>query len=199
MNIKQATALTGLVAATVGISLPAFAQDSGWYLGASVGASKTKDFCPNQIAVGASCDETSSAYGVFGGYQFNRYLGAELGYTDLGEAEAAVPGITETIKVRGVQALAVGAIPINPQFEVYGKVGAFLWDFKDKCEGASCTFSSLSETGSDLTYGLGAKFNFSKNAGMTVQYQRYQDVGKEATTGENDIDVYSVGIVFKFF
>lgn len=198
MNIRQAIALTGLVAATAGISSPAFAQDSGWYLGASAGASKVKDFCPDLIPVGTSCDETSAAYGVFGGYQFNRFLGAELGYTDLGEAETSAAGITETLKVKGFEALGVGTIPIHPRFEVYGKVGVFLWDLKDKCEGISCTFSSLSETGSDLTYGLGVKFNFSKNAGMRVQYQRYKDVGKESTTGESDIDVYSVGVVFNF-
>lgn len=197
MNIKQALALTGLIAATA-VSTLAFAQDSGWYLGASAGQSKAKDGCPNTIPVGASCDDTSGAYGVFGGYQVNKYLGAELGYVDLGKIDASASGSTETIKARGFELLGVGTIPINPRFEVYGKVGVFFWDVKDSCTGTLCSFSSQDETGSDLTYGLGATFNFTKNVGARVQYQRYQNVGKDSTTGESDIDYISIGIVFKF-
>lgn len=139
MNIKQAIALTGLVAATAGISPLAFAQDSGWYVGASAGQSKAKDSCPSFVASGNSCDDTSSAYGVFGGYQVNKYLGTELGYTDLGEAKAS--GVnTVTAKAKGVELLGVGTIPIKPQFEVYGKVGVFFWDLKASCAGTCSGF-----------------------------------------------------------
>jgi len=31
-----------------------------------------------------------------------------------------------------------------------------------------------------------------------VQFQRYMDVGDEATTGKSDIDVLSIGIVYRF-
>ena len=199
MNIKQAIALTGLIAATAGISPPAFAQDSGWYLGASAGQSIARDWCPSSLLVGESCDDTKSAYGVFGGYQVNKYLGAELGYTDLGEFKASEPGIALTSKVKGFELLGVGTIPINPQFEVYGKVGVFFWDLKVSCEGTLCAVGSLSEKATDLTYGLGAKFNFTKNVGARVQYQRYKDIGDDATLGgKTDVDVISVGVVFKF-
>ena len=198
MNIKQAIALTGLFAAAAGLSPLAFAQDSGWYVGASVGQSKVKDFCPSLLLVGESCDDVGTSYGGFGGYQVNKYFGAELGYIDLDEFKASASGITETVKVKGVELLGVGTIPINPHFEVYGKVGVYYWDLKDSCAGTSCLFASQSETGTELTYGLGAKFNFTKNVGLRVQYQRYKDVGDEATTGKSDIDLLSLGVVFKF-
>ena len=209
MNIKQAIALTGLVAAAAGISPLAFAQDSGWYLGASAGQSIARDWCPSSLLVGESCDDTKSAYGVFGGYQVNKYLGAELGYTDLGEFKASEPGIALTSKVKGFELLGVGTIPINPQFEVYGKVGVFFWDLDAACAGTCSTFGpgggsglggpgSQSDSGIDLTYGLGAKLNLTKNVGVRVQYQRYKDIDSSATTGgKSDIDVISVGIVFK--
>jgi OOP family OmpA-OmpF porin len=187
-----------LIAAAAGNSPLALAQDGGWYLGAGAGQSNARDSCPSQIPVGVSCDDTSTAYSVFGGYMFNRYIGAELGYAYLGETSAFASGITETIKVQGLELLAVGAIPINPHFEIYGKVGVFFWDLKDSCTGISCTYGSQNETGSDLTYALGAQFNFSRNYGMRLQYQRYQDVGEEATTGKSDIDVLSISILFKF-
>jgi OOP family OmpA-OmpF porin len=198
VNIKQVIALTGLIAAAAGISPLAFAQYSGLYLGGSAGQSKVKDYCAKSLPVGASCDDRSSAFSAFLGNQFNRYLGIEVGYSDLGEFNASGTGTTLTNKVKGVEFLGVGTIPINPQFEVYGKVGAFSWEAKRSCSGASCVFSSQKETGTELTYALGAQFNFSRNIGARVQLQRYQDVGEDATTGKSDIDVLSVGIVFKF-
>jgi len=203
VTIKHAIVLTGLVTAAA-VSPLSVAQDSGWYLGASAGQSKAKDACPDQIPVGLSCDDTSGAYSVFGGYQVNKYLGAEFGYTYLGEIKVSAPGISETDKAWGFELLGVGTIPINPQFEVYGKAGVFFWDYEADCTGASCPLSSLSETGTDFTYALGAKFNFTRNVGVRVQYQRYKDIGVDTTIGgvsvnaKSDVDVISVGVVFKF-
>jgi OOP family OmpA-OmpF porin len=198
VNIKQAIALTGLVAATAGISPLAFAQDSGWYAGVSAGQAKVKDSCPNTLPVGVTCDDRSGAYGVFGGYQLNKYLGAELGYTYLDDVSASRSVTTEKIKVQGIELLGVGTIPINPQFEVYGKVGVFFWNLKDSCTGTSCSFNSQTETGNSLTYALGAQYNFTKNVGGRAQYQRYKDIGNDSTTGQSDYDVISVAVVFKF-
>jgi OOP family OmpA-OmpF porin len=198
VNIKQVISLTGLIAAAAGISPLALAQDSGWYLGASAGQAKVKDLCPSSLPVGSSCDDNSGAYGVFAGYKANKFLGAELGYAYLGETNASASGITNTVKAQGVELLGVGAIPFNPHFEIYGKVGVFFWDRKDSCAGTSCVFGSQSGTGSDLTYALGAQFNFSRYYGMRFQYQRYQNVGDENTTGKNDVDVLSVSVLFRF-
>lgn len=209
MNIKQAIALTGLVAAAAGISPLAFAQGSGWYVGASAGQSKGKDFCPSFVPGGTGCDDTGSAYGISSGYQFNKYLGAELGYIDLGENNSTSSVDALTMKTKGVELLGVGTFPINSQFEVYGKVGVFFWDLDASCVGTCSTFGpgggsglggpgSQSDSGTDLTYGLGATLNFTKSVGMRVQYQRYKDIESSATTGgKSDVDVISVGIVFK--
>jgi OOP family OmpA-OmpF porin len=186
----------------------AFAQGSGWYVGASAGQSKGKDSCPSFVPGGTVCDDTGSAYGVSSGYQFNKYLGAELGYTDLGENNSISPVDAVTMKAKGVELLGVGTFPINPQFEVYGKVGVFFWDLDASCAGTWYVRprwgsglggpGSQSDSGTDLTYGLGATLNFTKNVGMRVQYQRYKDIDSSATTGgKSDIDVISVGIVFK--
>lgn len=198
MNIKQIIGLAGLIVATAGVSPLVLAQDSGWYIGASTGQTNAKDFCPSQIPVGSSCDDTSGAYSVFGGYQVIKYLGVEAGYTNLGDVKVSASGTTNTFKAKGAELLGVGTIPINSWLEVYGKVGVFFWDADRGCAGTSCMFGSKSETGSDLTYGLGAKFNFSKYVGVRVQFQRYQDVGDKAPISGSDIDFLSVGIVFKF-
>ena len=196
MNLHSKTFVTAaLLAGAYFVSVPALAQDAGWYVGASVGQSKAKDVCSG-LPAGVSCDDKDTAYGIFGGYQFNKYFGAELGYTDLGKAEASGLGLKETIKVKGFELLGVGTFPINPQFEVYGKLGFFRWDLNDSCP--SCGVADTNETGTDLTYGLGVKYNFTKNWGVRAQYQRYKDIGNDATTGKSDVDVLSVGVVFKF-
>ena len=206
LNGKHAVALIGLIAAVWSISPRALAQDSGWYAGASAGWSSYTDNCPNAIPVGVSCDDSGGAYSVFGGYQFIKYFGVELGYVDLGKAGAATPamGVLETVKARGFELLGVGAIPIGSRFEMYAKAGVYVLDVDYACSGCT-SISSLGETATDLTYGLGAIVRFSKNFGLRLQYQRYQDVGFDTTIGstaikaKGDIDAFTIGLIFRFY
>jgi OOP family OmpA-OmpF porin len=196
MNIRKAIALTGLVAAAAVISPLAAAQDSGWYIGASVGQSTFKDSCSG-LPGGVSCDDSDTAFGVFGGYQFNKYFGGELGYTDLGKTQASGLGASADIKAKAFELLAVGTFPITEQFSIYGKLGFFRWDVDASASGPGGGVSQ-SESGTDLTYALGVQYNFTKKFGVRAQYQQYKDAGDAATTGEGDINVISVGIVYKF-
>jgi OOP family OmpA-OmpF porin len=206
LKIKQAIASIGLIAAGAGTGLPALAQDSGWYGGAGAGWSRYTDICPNAIPVGVSCDDSGSAYSIFGGYQFIKYLGVELGYVDLGKAGAATPatGMSETVKGKGFELLGVATLPIGSQFEMYAKAGVYFMDVDYACSGCT-SISSLSETATDLTYGLGAIVSFSKNFGLRAQYQRYQDVGFDSPIGsaaikaKGDVDVFTLGLLFRFY
>jgi len=202
MNIKKAVALTGLVAATTGISPLASAQDAGFYAGAAVGQSRVKDACEG---VTIACDDKDTAWKVFGGYQFNKNFGAEVGYVDLGKATAngVITGVAVSAdaKVKGFEVLGVGTLPIANNFSAYGKLGFFRWDLDVSATGAISGFSatvSASETGTDFTFGLGLKYDFAKNIGARLEWQRYNDIGKESTTGKSDADLLSLGIVFKF-
>src|SRR3954468_3942309 len=95
--------------------------DSGWLVGGSIGQSKIKVDCP---AV-ASCDDTDTAFRVFGGYDFNKNFGAELGYTDLGKVTFS----GGDIKATAWDVMAVGRLPLGgDKFALYGKLG---WYFAD--------------------------------------------------------------------
>src|SRR3954471_8968815 len=59
--------------------------ESGWLVGGSIGQSKNNLSCP----AGSSCDDSDTAFRVFGGYNFNKNFGAELGYADLGKFTAS--------------------------------------------------------------------------------------------------------------
>lgn len=194
-----------VVGSTAALPPVAFAQDMGFYAGAGIGKAKFKDACadPELTEVGfvGSCDDKDTAWKIFGGYQFNRNLGVELGYTDLGEATLTGTAmglpVSAKTKAKGFELLGVGTFPINEQFAVYGKAGFFRWDVD-----ASATVGGVTEAigakGTDFTFGLGLKYNFTKNLAARLEWQRYNDVGDENTTGKSKVNVIGVGVVVKF-
>jgi len=197
MNLQFRKLLTAGLLALVAVSTPALSQDTGWYAGLGIGQSKAKDACTDIVGPVISCDDTDTAWKIFGGYQFNANFGAELGYTDLGEVSATFAGFgSATFKSKGIELLGVGTYPINQQFSVFGKLGFFRWDL-DFNDGTGLV-GSASESGTDLTYGFGVKYNFTKNVALRVEWQRYTDVGETNTTGMADVDVLGVSVIIKF-
>ena len=122
MKRKQAVAILGVAAAT--FALPATAQMSmsNAYLGGSIGQSKAKDACEGA----SNCDDKDTAWRLFGGYQFNRWFALEGGYIDLGEIEPNRAGAS--LEADTFYVAAVGTIPVNDAFAVYGKVGVHRWN-----------------------------------------------------------------------
>jgi OOP family OmpA-OmpF porin len=176
-------------------SAPALSQDMGWYFGLGAGQSKAKDSCDGVSGPGVSCDDTDTAFKIFGGYQVNANFGVELGYVDLGEVSASHPVFgSGKIEAKGIELVGVLAFPINQQFSVFGKLGVFRWDVDASGFGSP----SESETGTDVTFGFGAKYNFTKNFGLRLEWQRYNDVGDENTTGKDDVDYFGASIIYKF-
>ena len=48
------------------------------------------------------------------------------------------------------------------------------------------------------TSGVGLKYNHTKNVAARLEFQRYNDVGDNATTGQSDVNVASLGLRIKF-
>ena len=69
--------IAGLIAlSSLAAGAPAaLAQDAGFYAGIGFGQSKVKDFCEGVVG---TCDDKDTAWKILGGYQFNKYLGAEI-------------------------------------------------------------------------------------------------------------------------
>lgn len=192
-----------LAAAFFGLSLasaPALSQDMGWYAGLNLGQAKVKDFdCTGTT----SCDDKDTAWSIFGGYQINKNFGVELGYVDLGEASGSgtdpfLGTFSATFETTGFELSGVGTLPINEKFSVYGKLGFFMWDLDVKASSSTLGSGSFSEDGTDLTFGVGVRWNFTKNLTAQLQWQRYNDIGDDVTTGKDDVDVLSAGILFRF-
>ena len=106
--------------ASLGLAGPGFAQESvsHVYAGATFGQAHWRAGC---LASSPSCDDTDRALRVFGGYQINRILAAEVGYHNLGKAT----GSTASVKGNAWEALVVAAWPITGGLSAYGKLGGF--------------------------------------------------------------------------
>jgi OOP family OmpA-OmpF porin len=175
-NIKNA-ALAALFAVTLGVPSLAMAQrtaDSGWYVGGALGMAdidRTGD------------DDTS--FKVLGGYQINRNFAAEVGYIDFGKSTTS--GVT--FKGNAWEAVAVGILPVMDKLGVYGKAGLFWGEAEASGPGGSAKDDSV-----ELTYGVGVQYDFTPNLGVRGEWQKYTDVGN----GASDVDVLSVGVVFRF-
>jgi OOP family OmpA-OmpF porin len=195
--MKKALMALGIVAAAT--ALPAAAQQTQhFYAGVSLGQAKYNDVCSD--LPGFSCDNKDTAFRLFGGYQFHRNIGVELGYADLGKAKfsgrllgTSVSGEEE---FSAFDLVAVGSWPIGDKFNVFGKLGMYHGEVKVSATASLAGLSATagdSDSGSDFTYGLGAGFDFTRNLGARLEWQRYSGF-----SDAKDLDVFSLGLLYRF-
>lgn len=118
------------------MALPALAQDDSYFYGGlSVGQSRAKIdderitaslLAAGLTTTGMTVDERSAAYKLFGGYQFNRYLGVEGGYFNLGKfgfTSTTTPAgtLSGQIKLRGLNLDLVGTLPLVENLSLIGR------------------------------------------------------------------------------
>lgn len=101
--------------------------------------------------------------------------------------------VTGSQKTKAFELLGVGTIPLGNNFSAYGKLGVAIWDVDASAPGVSA-----SDDGIDVTYGIGLKYDFAKNIGARLEWQRYSDLGKNSVGTNSDVDLYSIAVVFKF-
>jgi len=164
------------------------------YAGLSFGQSKVNDFCDGFS--GVSCDDSDTSLKIFGGAKFNKNFAFEAAYIDLGEAIVTDNIDTFTAEATGFNFSAVGIIPVSESVDIFGKVGMLFWDLKLALSG---TFTdSLSEDGNDISFGFGADFDVNESFSIRAEFEKFNSIGKESTTGESSVTLISLGAVFSF-
>jgi len=209
-----------LVCAALAFALSLAAHAAGaqdgeprWYGGLSLGQSKVSiDNSDLQVA-GATAstiskDETDTAYKLFAGYRFNRNFAVEGGWTDLGKFKAtntvtapAAGSASISVKSSGPHAEAVGILPVN-NFSFFGKAGLMYTMTKSSgsSSGAVVFTGNPNQEHSELNLkiGFGAGYDITRNVGVRVEYEHIFDVGDKDKTGEGDVRVISLGVLFRF-
>jgi len=216
MKFKKSSALLSIMALTTVATPLAFAaettaDDSGWYIGANLGQSRARlneqKIADDVITLPNTYLDHNTIDGggkLFAGYQFNRYLSVEGGYFDLGEFQfnhITIPsGLVKTNQqVRGVNVDVVGYLPFTEKFSAFARLGvnyALTQDTFTGSGGAAGIGGKLSDRDTFGKAGVGLEYKFNDNWSARLEAERYRI--SNAITDHNNIDLYSVGVVYRF-
>jgi OmpA-OmpF porin, OOP family len=203
MSTWKLVAIAGLVLMSALGSI-AHAEDKSagrWYVGGSLGATSGLDLCtavtPGFKTTPGSCDNSQFAGKVFGGYQFNKYLGAEGALTYLGTATAdgsyLGAATTDDVYAGGLELAGTGTIPVTDKFGILGKLGVLFWGVTSD----TGTGFDHNDAGTSFAMGAGLKYDITDHVGIRFEWERFWQVGN-STIGESDVDMFTVGGLYRF-
>lgn len=212
--------LTGCLQALLPLSAaaqaPSLVSQGTYYLGGSISslqADKMSRGTINQALQGQGlsvtttrADDSATSWKLFTGYRFTPYWGIEAGYTDLGKYDfdgqvIADPGIVRaTFKAESWNLMAVGILPVNDTFEVFGKAGMGYW--RTELE-ASGTFSAqnartVKANGTSPVFGVGATMRLMPKLQLRLEWERFHEIGEASGSGRSDIDMTSLGLQYTY-
>jgi len=189
------------------------AENEGWYGGLNLGRSHLgmsgseldNQFASRGITSSSSLDKRDTAWSLVGGYQFNRNLAVEGGYVNLGHFKyqsstttPAAGSITGRYGAGGFGVSAVGILPLQQGFSVYGKAGLLLARTELETNGsAGIATGETHGRSTNGSFGFGLSYDITKNIVGKAEWNRYARVG-DSNTGRSDIDMYTVGVAYKF-
>jgi len=164
----------------------AYAQETGWYGGLDVGSSHLSGINTDSLD---SFDKSDTAFDVNLGYRLNRNFAVEGAYTDLGKFHFSSAAVGDgDVKPTAVSLSAVGILPLQSNFSLYGKAG--IAHTETKALGSS-------DTKDGLLAGAGVMYDFNRNVYAKAGWDHFDDVGNDAT-GKGHADIYSLGVGYRF-
>lgn len=207
-DILAVVAITGLFGSTVALA------ENGFYVDASIGQMTANI----PAAAGGTTNKKDTTFSLGGGYKFNDYLGAEVGYQDLGKVGYFWTG-AGTTNFQGNVIVGTGALslnaktdgfyfgptlsyPVNDQFSVNARAGWYNWTTQatlnmvaagtiNGTAFAAGATGSAKASGTDNYIGLGATYNVSKNVGINLNYTQYKVSSYKA-------DNFTIGARYSF-
>ncbi|MDA9050038.1 outer membrane beta-barrel protein [Pseudomonadales bacterium] len=194
----------------------AFAGD--WYALGSFGQSKVDGNAASEVnaelidagvtGLSSSFDDKDTSYKLQLGYSFTPNFAVEGGYIDLGKFQysaaftgPAVGSAVAEVKAAGINLGAVASYPMNDQFEIFGKLGIInaKVEASATASGGGVTLSeNISETKVKGYWGVGAAYNFNKQLGLHLAWERFNKLGDDEKTGESDVYLVSLGLKLSF-
>lgn len=146
-------------------------------------------------------DEVDAGFSLMVGYRINRYLAAELSYTDFGEYQRILrfpltfPTISTQISVRGPSVAVLGSLPLGEQWELFLRAGVLFAD-QEVSTSANSTFER--DFSDEVAMGgAGVQWSFATRWTARLEYQRSGNLQYGNTAGESSIDQASLSVLFK--
>jgi OOP family OmpA-OmpF porin len=174
---KVLVAFAATLLATAGVR----ADDSGFYLGASVGEA-------TQSSDGFDGEDTS--FRLLGGYSLNRNFALEAGYVDGGKQEDTNGSLDLSVKSDGFFATVLAKLPLGDAVTPYVKFGYVVYDSTATVSNGSMRVSETTSD-EDILYGVGVEFRLGENFRLRADYEK-PDVPDVA------FDIYSIVASFHF-
>lgn len=170
-------------------------------------------------------DDSVSVWGVQLGYRWGKFFATELGYARLGEAsyrlpvlitetETPVTGAPSTTTFVGERATqfasagptisALGMLPLGQRIDLHLRAGIYLADTRVTNRTRDVEFNTgnvnhgrVDASQTEIYGGIGGAWNINESLVLRVEYQKYLDVGDDKKTGEADIDVFNLSVLFR--
>jgi opacity protein-like surface antigen len=158
------------------------------YIGLSVGQS---DYSLDDGINVFESNQGDTSYGIHVGNYFSPNFGIELGYTDYGSV-ARAGGRT---KSDGINLSLIGKMPLNPAFNLLGKLGT-TYSRTEVSSNPASGIAAGSENGWGLSYGLGVEYVFTPQWSTVLQYES-QDM-KFAGGRDDRVGVTSLAVRFNY-
>ena len=180
-----------VIALIAALAAPLAAHAEGAYVGGNIGRAEQKAHID-----GFSVKESTTAYKLYGGYNYTKNFGAEVGFVDLREAEKSGNGARISSKPQSLYVAATGTLPLDEQFALFAKVGVARNHVKLAGSGLGYNYSG-SENRTAPFIGVGASYALNKNVSFVAEYENF---GKVAKDGKDNIkaDFLSVGVRYAF-
>ncbi|MEO8018404.1 MAG: outer membrane beta-barrel protein [Pseudomonadota bacterium] len=161
-----------------------------------------------------STEDSAIGYQATFGYRFNRFFAAELGLAQFGSLKSTaraemnfgggfVPAsLTLKFSAGGPIISAIGILPINEKFELYGRLGYLFTSsertLSSRVDGQSGSFGSAKGDSQNPVYGLGFAWHFNQVYSVRGEFQKLDNLGQDDRTGEENLTIVGVGITVRF-
>ena len=187
-------------------------QDSGWYVGASAGWSwadieRSRIVSTLQSAGYTTsrfdADDSDNAYKIFGGYDFNRHIGLEAGYFDLGRFDYNADLMPSAMQgghaaIDGFAIDLVATLPLQSSLSAFARAGIsnarVEQDFTSASPGTG--FTNRSDRGANEKYGAGLQYVLNDTLAIRAEVERYRIDNNRVI--DDKVDTFMVGIVYRF-
>lgn len=156
-----------------------FAADSGPYVVLNVGQSSTDTL--------KLSDKTATGVSGIAGYQFNRYIGVEVHYTDFGSVTFQSGGSSD---ITGYGISVVGTYPFAKDWAAFLRLGATRTKIK-----SVAGVGDVSRC--NANWGVGGQYNLTPAWGIRLSYDSY-GVGARDNLDSAKTSLTSVGVAYKF-
>jgi OOP family OmpA-OmpF porin len=209
--MKKMTFVAASIVGLMGFAavMPAFAADQGWYVlggaGKSTGGDNGQTSLDNALtsagASGFSSNlDSPTLYKLEAGFQLDRNWALEGGYLGSNNSNYSaiggnLPGsATSSASFGGWNLTGVGTLPLGNGFSVLGKLGvANMQESADISSGGYSTSTGGSKT--DLTYGIGAKYDFGNGVFIRADLDSY-NIGNSNASSRSTVGMVDIGYKF---